>query len=63
MNELLIKRYEKQVAKYGVGREMARDIVLTAYETGKGKNIEMYINYAIDLVYGLGFTQRFSKIN
>ena len=53
MNELLLRRYEKQVMKSGVPKLMAREIVETAYEASKGKNMETYIDYAMTLVYGL----------
>lgn len=58
MNEVLIRKYIKKVMKYGIPKEMAKEIVSTAYETGKEKNIELYINYAIDLTYGLGFSNK-----
>lgn len=58
MNELLIKRYEKQILKHGISKQMAREIAEVAIETSNGNNIETYINYAIDLVYGLGFSQK-----
>lgn len=57
MNELMIKRYEKEISKHGIPKQMARDIAETALETSNGVNVEKYINYAIDLVYGLGFSQ------
>lgn len=58
MNELQAHKYIKVVMKYGIPKIMAKEIVYTALETSKGRNVEMYINYAIDLQYGLGFTQR-----
>lgn len=61
MNEILIKKHVKQVQKYGISKVMAEEIVQTAYEAGRGTNIEMYINYAIDLSYGMGFSKRFAK--
>ncbi|MFS0905747.1 hypothetical protein AB3N02_22125 [Priestia aryabhattai] len=53
MNEILTRKHIKEVMKYGISKEMAKEIVETAYETGKGKSIEKYIDYAIGLVYGL----------
>ncbi|MGD1416406.1 hypothetical protein P9294_gp084 [Bacillus phage FADO] len=61
MNEILIRKYVKSILKNGISKEMAKEIVMTAYEVGKGKNMEMYINYAIDLTYGLGFSQKAKK--
>lgn len=61
MNEVMVHKYVKQVIGYGIPKLMAKDIVVTAMEAGKGKNIEMYINYALDLTYGMGFTKRFAK--
>ncbi len=57
MDELLIRRKIKEVMRYGIPKEMARDIVETASGASKGKNIDLYINYAIDLVYGLGLSK------
>lgn len=53
VNEILARRYIKQVMKYGVPKHLANDIVATAMETGKGKDVEMYIDYAIRLIYGI----------
>ncbi|MCR4362117.1 hypothetical protein NUG13_12330 [Bacillus subtilis] len=61
MNEILIRKYVKSILKNGISKEMAKEIVMTAYEVGKGKNMEMYINYAIDLTYGSGFSQKVKK--
>lgn len=43
---------------YGIPKTMAKEIVTTATEVSNGSNIEKAIAYAIDLTYGLGFTQR-----
>lgn len=59
-NELLYHRYVKQVSKLGVPRYDAKDIVETALSAGKGAEVEMYINYAITLKYGLSLPK--SKI-
>ncbi|AYP68190.1 hypothetical protein PQE75_gp058 [Bacillus phage vB_BcoS-136] len=61
MNEILARKYIKKVMSYGIPKQMAKEIVETSIETSKGKNLEMYINYSIDLVYGLGFTKRVAK--
>lgn len=61
MNEILIRKHIKQVQRYGISKNMAQEIVETAFEAGKGKDIEMYIHYAVDLTYGMGFTKRFAK--
>lgn len=61
MNEVLAHRLVKKVQGYGIPKLIAKDIVATALEASNGKNIEMYINYAVDLVYGLGFTKKFAK--
>lgn len=61
MNEVMIRKFVKQTVSCGVPKYMAKEIVETAYEIEQGKNIEMYINYAIDLTYGLGFSQNNAK--
>jgi hypothetical protein len=58
MNEILTRKYIKEVMKYGIAKEMAKEIVEYAMEVSKGDNLEMAINYAVDLTYGLGFTQK-----
>lgn len=55
MNEILFRRYSKEVVKQGIPRVMAEEIVKLAIETGKGSKIDTYINYAIELTYGLKF--------
>lgn len=57
MNEVMIRRYVKKVMRYGIPKLMATEIVDTAMEVGKGGNVEVYIDYAIDLVYGMGFSK------
>lgn len=63
MNEILARKYIKQVTRYGIPKLMAKEIVETALYTSRGTNVEMYINYAIDLVYGLGFTKKVALKN
>jgi hypothetical protein len=53
MNELMALRLTKKVQGYGVPKMMAKEIVETALQASKGKNVEMYIDYAITLTYGL----------
>lgn len=62
MNELLVRKYVKEVVKKGVPLLMAKEIVQTAIETGKGQDIQTYIDYALNLVYGMNFVaERKSK--
>ena len=58
MNEILIRKFTKKIMSYGIPKLMAKDIVETAYIAGKGTKIEMYINYAIELTYGIGFIKK-----
>lgn len=58
MNELLYKRQVKRVLKYGVPRYKAEEIVTVAMEVSNEKNIEWAIDYAIDIIYKLGVTQK-----
>ena len=63
MNELLIRKHVKNIVKHGVDKYIAKEIVEVALDTSKGGNVETYINYALDLVYGLGFSNRIDKIS
>lgn len=58
MNELLIRKYVKEVTKQGVPLLMAKEIVQTAVEAGKGQDIQTYIDYALNLVYGMDFVAK-----
>jgi hypothetical protein len=58
MNEILFRKHLKSVMRYGINKEMARDIVQTAMSVSKSDNIDMALNYAIDITYGLGFSQK-----
>lgn len=60
MNEILVRKHVKQVMAYGINKRMAQDIVETAMETGKGKNIEMLVKYAITLTYGITISEKVS---
>lgn len=53
MDELLYRRYLKQVEKFGIPHRQAEEIVDVALSAGKGLDVEMYIDYAITLKYGL----------
>lgn len=54
MNELQARRYVKKVMSRGIPRVMAQNIVETALQASKSeKGIEIYIDYAITLTYGL----------
>jgi hypothetical protein len=53
MNELLAHRMIKKVQGYGIPKLMAKDIVATALQASRGKDVEKYIDYAITLTYGL----------
>lgn len=52
-----MRKHTKRVMSYGIPKTVALEIVETAFEVSSN-NVEMAINYAIDLQYGLGFTQR-----
>jgi hypothetical protein len=62
MNEILIRKHTKQVMSYGIPKDTAVEIVETSYEAGNGHNMELYINYSIDILYGLGMSQKAKKI-
>lgn len=55
MNEILNRTYIKQVMKQGVPHSTAEEIVATAMEASKGKDVQLYIHYALRLVYGMDF--------
>jgi hypothetical protein len=61
MNEIAFRRHLKRVLSYGVPKLMAEEIVSVALNTNKSGDPTRAINYAIDLVYGLGFTKKFAK--
>jgi len=54
MSEIMERKYIKKISSFGIPKLKAKEIVQLANETGKGKNIENYIVYAIELQYGLG---------
>lgn len=58
MNEILVRKYIKQVVGYGIPKLMAQNIVEVAMEVVKNGNYDKAINYCIDLQYGLGFSKR-----
>lgn len=53
MNEILARKHLKKVLNYGIPKHIAKDIIDCAMETSSGKGIELYISYAINLIYGL----------
>lgn len=58
MNEILTRKYIKMVMARGVQKHMAVEIVESVMEMTKGKDMETYIDYAITLTYGYGFTRQ-----
>jgi len=56
--ELVIRRYMKEIMRYGIPKHKAKEIVETAFEAGKGKQVEKYIQYAVTLIYGLNFFEK-----
>lgn len=56
MNEVMVRKYVKETTRKGIPLLMAKEIVETAVETSKGKDIQIYIDYALRLVYGMNFT-------
>ena len=54
-NEIMEMKYIKQIKKQGVNKTIAKEIVEVAMETSKGKNIEMFIDYAMKLRVGFNF--------
>ncbi|MGV4321270.1 hypothetical protein [Bacillus mojavensis] len=62
MNEVLARKHMKQVMKYGIPKDMAKEIVETAMSVCSSGKLDKAINYAIDLTYGLGFSKK-AKIN
>jgi hypothetical protein len=57
MNEILMRRYVKKVMSYGVPKLMAQEIVEGAMSVSKGDNLDMAINYAMTLTYGLKYAK------
>lgn len=58
MNEILFRKYVKQVTKQGVPLLMAKEVVETALEASKGLDVQTYIDYALNLVYGMNFVEK-----
>lgn len=56
MNELMAYRKVKEVMKYGVPRELAKEIVDTAMSVSK-RDVDGAIQYALTLTYGLKFAK------
>lgn len=63
MNEVLVRKYIKKVMRHGVPKLMAVEIVETAIDVSSGMNLDVAINYALDLTYGVGFTKRANGFN
>lgn len=58
MNEILYRKWLKQVMSHGVPKHTAQEIVQGVFEVvKKPENIEKYINYAIDLKFMIGLSQ------
>lgn len=58
MNEIMFRKYVKQVTKQGVPLLMAKEVVETAMEASKGQDVQTYIDYALNLVYGMDFVAK-----
>lgn len=62
MNEIMNRRYINKVMSLGISKQHAVEIVEASMEINKGNNVEMYIQYAIELQYGLGGLELRKKI-
>lgn len=59
MNEILYRRELKRVMNYGVQKRTAQEIVQEVMKIVKNtENLQKYIDYAIDLNYGIGLSQK-----
>lgn len=57
INEILYRRELKRVMGHGVPKYIAQEIVQSVMEVVKNtENIQKYIDYAIDLKFGLGLS-------
>lgn len=57
MNEILYRKELKRVMSYGVEKHIAKEIVQSVLEiVKKPENVQKYIDYAIDLKYGIGLS-------
>lgn len=54
MNEILARKHIKKVMRYGVSKNIAKDIVEVAMSVSKG-DLDRAINYALTLTYGVNF--------
>lgn len=54
MDELMIRREIKKVMKYGVSKNLAKEIVDVAMSVTT-KDIDRAIKYSLTLVYGVNF--------
>lgn len=58
MNEVLMKKHLNRVVKHGIPKNLAMEIVKTSMVASKGKNVEIYIDYGLKLVYGMNFSTK-----
>lgn len=59
MNEIMFRKHLKRVLSYGIPKDTARDIVQCAMESASNQGVDLYIDYSIDLLYGLGFSKKY----
>lgn len=53
MNQINAKRYEKKLLSKGVPKYLAREMVEVAMDISYDDNLDMAIDYALTLTYGL----------
>ena len=58
VDEIMVRRYIKAVMNRGIPKYMASEIVHSARDASKGENINLYIDYAITLTYGLNLKSK-----
>lgn len=63
MSEIEVKRWERRLTSRGVNKKLASEIIYTAWESGKGKRFEMFVEYAVVLNYGSNLKINNNKCN
>lgn len=58
MDELQVRREIKKVMRYGVSKNLAKDIVDVAMSVSKNGDLSRAVQYALTLTYGLNFSQK-----
>ena len=52
MNEILLRKTQKKISAYGIGKHLSREIAELSITIGGESMVDIYVEYALDFIIG-----------